>query len=185
MRIAVEESLGPVDLLANAGGGACGPGRWRIFLRAEWKASVDTNLPSTFLTIKAFLPGMKQRGRGTRSMSLCRRRPPAGLPPSPWPPTPQPKRASNCSPAGSYPGRPPRRTGQLPGPRDHSYGTQPGTRIPGAVGDEFRLAHPVQRLGTPDDVAQAALSSLLTSRGGSAGSRWTSPAAPYWLEADP
>ena len=29
-----------------------------------WRASIDGNLTATFLTIKSFLPGMKDRGRG-------------------------------------------------------------------------------------------------------------------------
>lgn len=32
---------------------------------ADWRASVDANLTATFLTIKAFLPGMRQRHEGT------------------------------------------------------------------------------------------------------------------------
>ena len=43
---------------------------------AEWRQSVDVNLTATFLTIKAFLPGMKEHGRGniiTMSSAAARR----------------------------------------------------------------------------------------------------------------
>jgi len=42
-----------------------------------WRATVDGNLTATFLTIKSFLPGMKQRGAGSiiaLSSAAARRR---------------------------------------------------------------------------------------------------------------
>jgi 3-oxoacyl-[acyl-carrier protein] reductase len=43
---------------------------------AAWRDVVDANLTATFLTLKSFLPGMKQRGRGaivTISSAAARR----------------------------------------------------------------------------------------------------------------
>lgn len=156
MRIAVEESLGPVDLLvANAGGSTVRPGPVEDISEAEWKASVDTNLTSTFLTIKAFLPGMKQRGRGTiitMSSAAARR------------PTAQSPAAYTAAKAGIE--LLTRQVAIQAGPHGvRANCLAPETilternqeQIPGAVQEQLRLAHPVQRLGTPDDVAQAAL----------------------------
>src|SRR5579862_9165785 len=59
MRTAIEEELGPVDILvANAGGGPVRLGPVEEIPVSEWQDSLDANLTTTFLTIKAFLPGM-------------------------------------------------------------------------------------------------------------------------------
>ncbi len=66
IRAHVEEHLGPVDLLvANAGGSPLRPGPLEEISDLDWHASLDANLTATFLTVKSFLPGMKQRRRGT------------------------------------------------------------------------------------------------------------------------
>ena len=65
MRRRVNDSLGPVDVLvANAGASLAPPGPLEEISEAAWRATVDANLLATFLTLKSFLPGMKQRGRG-------------------------------------------------------------------------------------------------------------------------
>ena len=65
MRRQVEDSLGPVDILvANAGASLTPPAPLEDIPEAAWRATVDANLLATFLTLKSFLPGMKQRGRG-------------------------------------------------------------------------------------------------------------------------
>src|SRR5260221_489388 len=62
MRERTERELGPVDILvANAGGSPVRPGPIEQLTEAEWRQSIDVNLTATFLTIKAFLPGMKER----------------------------------------------------------------------------------------------------------------------------
>ena len=65
MRGRVEAEMGPVDVLvAFAGGfGALTP-LWEI-PDDEWRAVIDSNLTATFLTLKAFLPGMIERRRGS------------------------------------------------------------------------------------------------------------------------
>ena len=65
MRRQVEDSLGPVDILvANAGASLTPPAPLEDISETSWRATVDANLLATFLTLKSFLPGMKQRGRG-------------------------------------------------------------------------------------------------------------------------
>src|SRR5262249_17785425 len=83
LRERVGNELGPVDVLvANAGGSPARPGPVEDLSEADWRASLDANLTATFLTIKSFLPGMKQRGGGTiiTMSSAAARRPNAYSP---------------------------------------------------------------------------------------------------------
>ena len=65
LREEVEAGLGPVDVLvANAGGSPVRPGPVEELSEEDWHRSVDVNLTATFLTIRSFLPGMKERGGG-------------------------------------------------------------------------------------------------------------------------
>lgn len=62
----VEAELGPVDILvANAGGNLTPPAPFEEIPEAGWRATIDANLLTTFLTLKSFLPGMKARHRGS------------------------------------------------------------------------------------------------------------------------
>jgi 3-oxoacyl-[acyl-carrier protein] reductase len=66
VRRQVEDAWGPVDLLvANAGGSFTPPAPLEQIPEDGWRATVDGNLLATFLTLKSFLPGMKERRRGT------------------------------------------------------------------------------------------------------------------------
>jgi len=66
VRRQVEEALGPVDILvANAGGSPTPPAPLEEIPEDGWRAAVDANLLATFLTLKSFLPGMKERRQGT------------------------------------------------------------------------------------------------------------------------
>jgi 3-oxoacyl-[acyl-carrier protein] reductase len=156
MREDVERRLGPVEILvANAGGNPVPPGPVEEIPEDGWRAAVDANLTATFLTVKAFLPGMKERGRGTvitMSSAAARR------------PTIQSPAAYSAAKAGIEV-----LTKQLAvqaGP----YGVRvnclaPETilternrlQIPADVQERLRQSHPVQRLGCPEDVAEAAL----------------------------
>jgi 3-oxoacyl-[acyl-carrier protein] reductase len=63
-RAEVEAAFGPADVLVAFAGGF---GRRAPFLEvseAEWRSTLDNNLTATFLTAKAFAPGMIERGRG-------------------------------------------------------------------------------------------------------------------------
>jgi 3-oxoacyl-[acyl-carrier protein] reductase len=65
MRHQVEETFGPVDILvANAGGSFTPPTPLEEIPIEGWLATVDGNLLATFLTLRSFLPRMKERGRG-------------------------------------------------------------------------------------------------------------------------
>lgn len=66
MRGRVEAEYGAVDVLvANAGGSTSRPQPIEEITEGSWRADIDTNLTATFLTIKSFLPGMKERGSGS------------------------------------------------------------------------------------------------------------------------
>jgi len=156
MRQSVEGVLGPVDILvANAGGSFTPPGPLEELTEEGWRASVEGNLTTTFLTIKSFLPGMKARKSGTIitiSSAAARR---------PHPQSPIPYAAAKAgiqmltqhlaAQAGPF------------GIRVNCIAPETilternDERIPPDTKVAMVAAHPIRRLGTPDDVAQAAL----------------------------
>ncbi|SEL99150.1 SDR family NAD(P)-dependent oxidoreductase [Streptacidiphilus jiangxiensis] len=156
LRLRVEESFGPVDVLVtNAGGNPVRPGPIEEITEEGWRAGLDANLTSTFLTVKSFLPGMKARGHGsivTLSSAAARR------------PTAQTPFGYAAAKAGVE-----LLTQGLAlqaGPHGvrvnclapETILTERNMRqIPAEVQRTLVDAHPVRRLGTPEDVAQAAL----------------------------
>jgi 3-oxoacyl-[acyl-carrier protein] reductase len=156
LRARVEAELGPVDvLIANAGGNPVRPGPIEEISEEGWRATVDANLTSTFLTIKSFLPGMKARGHDsivTLSSAAARR------------PTVHTPAAYAAAKAGIEV-----LTKELAvqaGPQGvrvncvapETILTERNQRqIPEEIQRTLVDAHPVRRLGTPEDVAQAAL----------------------------
>jgi 3-oxoacyl-[acyl-carrier protein] reductase len=156
MRESIEQRFGSVDILvANAGGSTVAPGPLEEISEADWRQSVDTNLTATFLTIKAFLPAMKQRNRGviiTMSSAAARR------------PTAQSPMGYAAAKAGIE--LITKELAAQAGPHGVRVNClAPETilternqqQIPAAIQDQLRKTHPIQRLGTPKDVAQAAL----------------------------
>jgi 3-oxoacyl-[acyl-carrier protein] reductase len=156
MRELIEQRVGQPDILvANAGGSPVPPGPIEQIAEADWRSSIDTNLTATFLTIKAFLPGMKQRGHGniiTVSSAAARR------------PTAQSPIAYAAAKAGIEVLT--KALAQQAGPAGVRVNCiAPETilternqqHIPPDVQEQLRLTHPIQRLGLPDDVAHAAL----------------------------
>jgi 3-oxoacyl-[acyl-carrier protein] reductase len=156
MRSSIEDQFGPVDIVvANAGANPVPPGPIEEITIEGWRASIDANLTATFLTVKAFLPGMKERHRGviiTMSSAAARR------------PTAQSPVAYAAAKAGIE--LLTKHLALQAGP----FGIRvncvaPETilternrqQIPANVQDQLRLSHPVRRLGTPEDVADAAL----------------------------
>jgi 3-oxoacyl-[acyl-carrier protein] reductase len=156
MRDEVERHLGPVDVVvANAGGNPVPPCPAEEIPEDGWRAAVDGNLTATFFTLKAFLPGMKERGRGTvitMSSAAARR------------PTAQSPAAYAAAKAGIEVLS--KELAVQAGP----YGVRvnclaPETiltednrrQIPADVQERLRQSHPLRRLGTPQDVAEAAL----------------------------
>jgi 3-oxoacyl-[acyl-carrier protein] reductase len=156
LRQAVEASLGPVDILvANAGGSLTPPAPLEEIPEAGWRATVDANLLSTFLTMKSFLPGMKERRRGsiiTLSSTAGRR---------PHPGSPIPYAAAKAgivlltqdaaAQAGPF------------GIRVNCIAPETILternlqQIPAGLRTTLADAHPLRRLGTPQDVAAAAV----------------------------
>ncbi len=162
MRSAIEDDLGTIDILvANAGGNPIPPGPVEDITGDGWRASIDANLTTTFFTIKAFLPGMKDRHRGiiiTMSSSAAR----------------HPTIGSPVAYAAAKAGIEllTKEVALQAGPSGVRINCiAPGTilternreRIPAAIQERLRQTHPIQRLGTPDDVADAAL--FLASEG--------------------
>jgi 3-oxoacyl-[acyl-carrier protein] reductase len=155
MHLDVERKLGEVDVLVvDAGGSFTMPGPFEELTEDGWRASVDGNLTSTFLTIKSLLPGMKRRRAGniiTMSSSAARR---------PHPQSPVPYAAANAGIQMMT-----QHLAAQVGP----FGIRvnclaPETilternreRIPEAQKVSLVDMHPLKRLGTPEDVAQAA-----------------------------
>jgi 3-oxoacyl-[acyl-carrier protein] reductase len=156
MRRQIERELGPIDILvANAGGSFTRPGPLEEISEEGWHESLDDNLTATFLTIKSVLPGMKQRKSGTiitMSSAAARR---------PHPQSPIPYAAAKAgvqiltqdvaAQAGPF------------GIRVNCIAPETilternQERIPDTMKDALVDMHPIKRLGTPEDVARAAL----------------------------
>jgi len=65
MRAEITEGFGPVDVLvANAGSTTSRPMPIEEISEADWRSDVELNLTATFLTVKCFLPDMKRQGSG-------------------------------------------------------------------------------------------------------------------------
>jgi 3-oxoacyl-[acyl-carrier protein] reductase len=156
MRGRIEQTFGPIDILvANAGGSFTMPGPIEQISEEGWHASVDGNLTATFLTIKSILPGMKQRKAGTIiTISSSAGRTPHAQAPIPY----------AAAKAGIQ------ILTQVVAAQVGPYGIRanciaPETilterneqRIPDAQKQALLDRHPIKRLGTPEDVACAAL----------------------------
>lgn len=156
MRRQMEASLGPADILvANAGASLTPPAPLEDIPEDGWRATVDANLLATFLTLKSFLPGMKARGRGaiiTMASSAGRRADARA---------PIPYGAAKAAialltqdvaaQAGPYGIRV-----NCIAPETILTARNRG-QIPAAQQAALAEFHPLKRLGTPDDVARAAV----------------------------
>jgi 3-oxoacyl-[acyl-carrier protein] reductase len=60
----VTEAIGPPDILMAFAGGFTRTTPVLEISEAEWRHVIDSNLTSTFLTVRAVLPGMVERQRG-------------------------------------------------------------------------------------------------------------------------
>jgi 3-oxoacyl-[acyl-carrier protein] reductase len=156
MRHRIEQELGPIDILvANAGGSFTKPGPLEEIGEEGWHASLDNNLTATFLTIKSILPGMKARKAGniiTMSSAAARR-------PHPGSPIPYAAAkagviilsqdlAAQVGPLGI-------RVNCIAPETILTERNQ--QRIPAVQQEALVDQHPIRRLGTPEDVAAAAL----------------------------
>jgi 3-oxoacyl-[acyl-carrier protein] reductase len=155
MRHRIEQELGPVDVLvANAGGNPVPPGPVEQVSEEGWLATVAANLTATFLTIKSFLPGMKERGAGSIiTMSSAAARRPTAASPVPYAAAKAgieiltQATALQAGPGGV-------RVNCLA--PETILTERNRQQIPEAVQAELAGMHPIRRLGTPEDVARAA-----------------------------
>jgi 3-oxoacyl-[acyl-carrier protein] reductase len=156
LRAAAEASLGPLDVLvANAGGSPVRPGPVAEISVEDWRRSVDVNLTATFLTIRSVLPGMTARGSGaivTMSSAAARR---------PHPGSPVAYAAAKAGIEMLT-----KDVAQQVGPAGVRVNClAPETilternrgQIPAEIQERLIGEHPIRRLGTPEDVARAAL----------------------------
>jgi 3-oxoacyl-[acyl-carrier protein] reductase len=156
MRAEIDQSLGPVDILVtNAGGSLTRPGPLEAISEEGWHASVNANLTATFLTIKSFLPGMKARKSGviiTMSSAAARR-------PHPQSPIPYAAAIAGIQMMTQH-------IAAQVGPDGIRVNClAPETilterneqQIPEEQKTMLVGMHPIRRLGTPDDVARAAV----------------------------
>jgi 3-oxoacyl-[acyl-carrier protein] reductase len=156
VRVKIDSKWGSPDILvANAGGSFARPALVEEITFADWQAAIEGNLTSTFLTIKAFLPGMKKRGSGsiiTLSSAAARK---------PYPVAPvayavakagvqilTQDLAAQVGPFGI------RANCIAP---ETILTERNKERIPLEKQESFRKTHPIPRLGTPNDIAEAAL----------------------------
>jgi 3-oxoacyl-[acyl-carrier protein] reductase len=155
MRGQIEDAFGPVDILvANAGGNLTPPAPLEQIPEEEWRATVDGNLLATFLTLKSFLPGMKERRRGSivTIASAAGRRPNAR--------SPIPYGAAKAGIAlmtqdvAAQAGPFGIRANCIAPETILTSGNR--ARIPAEQQAALAGFHPLQRLGTPEDVATAA-----------------------------
>jgi 3-oxoacyl-[acyl-carrier protein] reductase len=156
MRQRITAEYGPVDVLvANAGSTGSRPTPIEEITETDWRSDLDRNLTATFLTVKCFLPEMKQRGSGniiTMSSAAGRRASAytlvaygaakAGVQIFTQ------DLAAQAGPAGI-------RANCLAPETILTEGNE--AWITPDQREQLVRTHPVQRLGTPDDVARAAL----------------------------
>jgi 3-oxoacyl-[acyl-carrier protein] reductase len=156
IRRQIEEKLGPVDVLvANAGGNFAPPAPLEEITEEGFQATVNGNLVATFLTLKSFLPGMKERGHGSiiTMGSTAGRRADARTP-----------IAYSAAKAGialltqdvaAQAGPSGIRVNCLA--PETILTDRNRARIPAEQQETIAAFHPLKRLGTPEDVAHAAV----------------------------
>ncbi|MDP9864537.1 MULTISPECIES: SDR family NAD(P)-dependent oxidoreductase [Streptosporangium] len=150
----VEHELGPVEVLAAFAGGQGAPAPTTELGADRWRAVIESDLTSVYLTVTAFLPGMIGRGGGSIiTMSSTAGRRPSGA-----------NAAYAAAKAGVV-----MLTGHLANEVGR-HGVRVNCLAPSAVLndrmrrfmsagqlEELAAAYPLGRIGRPDDVAQAVL----------------------------
>jgi 3-oxoacyl-[acyl-carrier protein] reductase len=158
LRRATQDQLGPIDFVAAVAGGGGEPVALADLTLDRWHQTIDLNLTSAFLTLKTFLPSMAQRSRGAvvTVASLAGQHV-----------MPQSKVAASPAYAAAKAGllmltRQAAREHAGRGVRINavSPGSVENARIaamPEPMREQLASAHPLGRIGTPDDVAEAVL----------------------------
>jgi 3-oxoacyl-[acyl-carrier protein] reductase len=156
LRQEVEQAFGPAEVVAAfAAGGRARPGPVAQVTEEDWRSTVEGSLTATFLTLKSFLPGMVERGRGAvvTMASSAARLPGLGAP--------APYVAAKAGvvmltrQVASEVGRHGVRANCL---APHTVLTEQIRRVaPEEWRREMAAAIPLGRLGTPEDVALATL----------------------------
>jgi 3-oxoacyl-[acyl-carrier protein] reductase len=156
MREQILDGYGHPDVLvANAGGSHSRPTPIEDITEESWRADIDQNLTGTFLTVKCFLPGMKQRRSGSIiTLSSAAGRRPSG----------HTLVAYGAAKAGVQ------IFTQDLAAQVGPYGIRANCLAPETILTEtnerwipadtqraLAESHPLRRLGTPEDVAKAAL----------------------------
>jgi 3-oxoacyl-[acyl-carrier protein] reductase len=156
LRQVVEQELGPAEVLAAfVGGGRARPGPVADIPKEDWQSTLDGSLTATFLTLKSFLPGMVERGRGAivTMASSAARLPGLGAP--------APYMAAKAGVVMLT-----RQVASEAGPHGvranclapHTILTDQVRQVaPQEWRERMAAAVPLRRLGTPEDVALAAL----------------------------
>ncbi len=151
-----EVQLGPLTvLIANAGGNIVPPGPIESLTAEQWRATIDKNLTLTFLTIAAALPGMRKRRRGSivTIASAASRRPTAQTPVAYAAAKAGVEVLTRIVAAEAGPD----------GVRVNCIAPETvlternSLRLSGDAQHRLIDVHPIRRLGTPDDIAEAAL----------------------------
>jgi 3-oxoacyl-[acyl-carrier protein] reductase len=154
VRALVEREFGPVDVLGACAGGQGFPVPSAELTETRWREVLDSDLTSSFLTIREFLPGMAERGRG----SIITMSSSAGRQPS------QANLAYGVANAGLI--MMTRHLATEYGPRGVRVNALAPTSIrtekvaanmPEPVQRQVAGMHPLRRLGTTTDVAEAIL----------------------------
>ncbi|MEV8630763.1 SDR family NAD(P)-dependent oxidoreductase [Streptosporangium sp. NPDC051023] len=154
MRDTVERELGPVEILAAFAGGQGAPASTADLGAARWRAIIESDLTSVYLTVAAFLPAMVERGEGAIiTMSSTAGRHPSGA-----------NAAYAVAKAGVV-----MFTKHLAN-EVGGHGVRVNCLAPSAVLndriqrfmsaeqlDELAASYPLGRIGRPEDVAQAVL----------------------------
>ncbi|WP_405490557.1 SDR family NAD(P)-dependent oxidoreductase [Nocardia sp. NBC_00511] len=150
----VETEFGRVDILAAFAGGMGYPTPISELTEQFWRRVLDSDLTSVFLTVQAFLPGLLAQGSG----SIITMASAAGRQPS------QANLAYGVANAGVV--MLTRHLATEVGPRGIRVNAlapssilteKVAANMPEAVQQQVAAAHPLRRLGLPEDVAEAAL----------------------------
>jgi 3-oxoacyl-[acyl-carrier protein] reductase len=154
VRTLVAHRFGAVDVLGAFAGGQGAPVPSAELTEQRWRAVLDSDLTSAFLTIKTFLPEMVERGRGSIvTMSSAAGRQPSGA-----------NLAYGVANAGLI--MLTRHLATELGPHGVRVNAiaptairteKVATHMPEQVQQQVAAGHPLRRLGTTADVAETAL----------------------------